>query len=185
MSFPKYPKYKDSGVKFLGEVPEHWTVHKFGFAGKLQGGFAFSASDFAPEGTVVVRMNNLKRGVLDLSEAVRISETCCNSKVALNTGDMLWGMSGSTGETGSLGNYARVRENDLPCQLNQRVGRFLVNNLITLDFLESVIQTPYFYEQVMLAVTGTAQFNISSEQVHACVVAIPCSTKIASTLYCS
>ncbi len=26
MSFPRYPKYKDSGVEWLGEVPEHWDV---------------------------------------------------------------------------------------------------------------------------------------------------------------
>lgn len=26
MSFPKYPAYKDSGVQWLGEVPEHWSV---------------------------------------------------------------------------------------------------------------------------------------------------------------
>ena len=26
MSFPKYPKYKDSGVEWLGEVPEHWDI---------------------------------------------------------------------------------------------------------------------------------------------------------------
>jgi type I restriction enzyme S subunit len=26
MSFPKYPKYKDSGVEWLGDVPEHWEV---------------------------------------------------------------------------------------------------------------------------------------------------------------
>jgi type I restriction enzyme S subunit len=26
MSLPKYPKYKDSGVEWLGEVPEHWEV---------------------------------------------------------------------------------------------------------------------------------------------------------------
>lgn len=26
MSFPKYPAYKDSGVEWLGEVPEHWVV---------------------------------------------------------------------------------------------------------------------------------------------------------------
>jgi hypothetical protein len=24
MSFPRYPSYKDSGVEWLGEVPEHW-----------------------------------------------------------------------------------------------------------------------------------------------------------------
>ncbi|MEX2541633.1 MAG: restriction endonuclease subunit S [Trueperaceae bacterium] len=26
MSFPKYPKYKESGVEWLGEVPEHWRL---------------------------------------------------------------------------------------------------------------------------------------------------------------
>lgn len=26
MTFPSYPAYKDSGVEWLGEVPEHWTV---------------------------------------------------------------------------------------------------------------------------------------------------------------
>ena len=26
MSFPRYPKYKDSGVEWLGDVPEHWDV---------------------------------------------------------------------------------------------------------------------------------------------------------------
>ena len=28
MSFPRYPKYKDSGVEWLGEVPEHWEVQR-------------------------------------------------------------------------------------------------------------------------------------------------------------
>jgi len=26
VSFPRYPKYKDSGVEWLGEVPEHWVT---------------------------------------------------------------------------------------------------------------------------------------------------------------
>ena len=28
MSFPRYQKYKDSGVEWLGEVPEHWSIGK-------------------------------------------------------------------------------------------------------------------------------------------------------------
>ncbi len=28
MSFPRYPKYKDSGVEWLGQVPEHWAVKR-------------------------------------------------------------------------------------------------------------------------------------------------------------
>jgi len=26
MSFPRYERYKESGVEWLGEVPEHWGV---------------------------------------------------------------------------------------------------------------------------------------------------------------
>jgi type I restriction enzyme, S subunit len=29
MSFPRYPAYKPSGVEWLGEVPEHWSVNRF------------------------------------------------------------------------------------------------------------------------------------------------------------
>ena len=28
MSFPRYPKYKDSGVEWLGQMPEHWEVER-------------------------------------------------------------------------------------------------------------------------------------------------------------
>ncbi|MES2237385.1 MAG: restriction endonuclease subunit S [Pseudomonadota bacterium] len=31
MSFPRYPKYKDSGVEWLGAVPEHWSVKRIGY----------------------------------------------------------------------------------------------------------------------------------------------------------
>ena len=165
---------KDSRIEWLGEVPEHWEVHKLGYSATLQGGFAFPADTFGAEGTAVVRMNNLKRGELDLGDAARIRESCCIEKVALHAGDLLWGMSGSIGATGSLGNYARVGENDLPCQLNQRVGRFVANPaVLDIDYLESLIQSPTFYDQVVLAVTGTAQFNISCEQVEACLIALP------------
>ena len=35
MSFPRYPKYKDSGVEWLGQVPEHWEVKRLRFAAEL------------------------------------------------------------------------------------------------------------------------------------------------------
>jgi len=35
MSFPRYPKYKDSGVEWLGEVPEHWRVKRLRFVAEL------------------------------------------------------------------------------------------------------------------------------------------------------
>ena len=38
MSFPRYPAYKDSGVEWLGEVPEHWEVKKLKNIGSFAGG---------------------------------------------------------------------------------------------------------------------------------------------------
>ena len=41
MSFPRYPKYKDSGVEWLGEVPEHWTAIPAKRLGRLKAGTGF------------------------------------------------------------------------------------------------------------------------------------------------
>lgn len=35
MSFPRYEVYKDSGVKWLGEVPQHWNSKKLKFIFRL------------------------------------------------------------------------------------------------------------------------------------------------------
>lgn len=31
MSFPRYKSYRESGVEWLGEVPEHWEVKRIGY----------------------------------------------------------------------------------------------------------------------------------------------------------
>jgi len=35
MSFPRYRQYRDSGVEWLGEVPEHWEVQRLRFVAEL------------------------------------------------------------------------------------------------------------------------------------------------------
>ena len=44
MSFPRYPKYKDSGGEWLGEVPEHWQVIPIRWAARLESGHTPSRS---------------------------------------------------------------------------------------------------------------------------------------------
>ena len=38
MSFPRYPKYKPSGVEWLGDVPEHWELRRLKFLCDIQTG---------------------------------------------------------------------------------------------------------------------------------------------------
>lgn len=165
---------QDSGEKWLGEVASHWRVTPLKWFTRLQSGFAFKAERFGDIGTRLVRMNNLKRGALDLEEAVCIADEDVNMSVMLCAGDILLGMSGSIGETGSLGNFAVVTEEDLPCLLNQRVGRFqFVGDELLPDYLKLVIQSASFLDPIFLAATSTAQFNISPSQVGATMFALP------------
>ncbi len=46
MSFPRYERYKDSGVEWLGEVPEHWEVRSIKFViSKIDSGTSVNATD--------------------------------------------------------------------------------------------------------------------------------------------
>ena len=169
-----YPAYKDSGLEWLGKVPEYWEIMRLKQLSRIQGGFAFSTDSFGNEGIPVVRMNNIRRGLLGLYDVVRIPEDKCKNAFALNEGDIIYGLSGSIGATGSLGNYAIVRRGDVPAQLNQRIARFRpITDRITKKFLVGSLQTKVFYEQVLSYTTGTAQFNVSTNDIGNVVLALP------------
>jgi type I restriction enzyme S subunit len=168
------PQLKDSNGFWLGSVAAHWTVAPLKRFARLQSGYAFKADTFTDSGIKLVRMNNIKRGSLDLEEAVCVPREDNNPQVSLRIGDIVLGMSGSIGESGSLGNFGVVRQQDLPCLLNQRVGRFqLDSRKMTTDFLMLVIQSTAFLDPIFLAATSTAQFNISPTQVGSIAVAAP------------
>ena len=164
---------KDSSVEWLGKIPRHWKVIRLKYDAPLQGGYAYKCDAFQIDGVPVVRMNNLRRGLLDLTEAARISPIECIEAFSLNEGDLLIGLSGSIGQTGRLGNYAIVRLEDLPCQLNQRVGRFQLSGKLQSDFLCFFIAAAPFTESMIADSTGTAQFNISPDSVGEVALGLP------------
>mgnify|MGYP006287672937 CR=1 FL=1 len=45
VSFPRYEKYKDSGVEWLGEIPEHWGIKKLKYVAKIINGSTPSSSN--------------------------------------------------------------------------------------------------------------------------------------------
>src|SRR5690554_352263 len=45
--FKAYPAYKDSGVDWLGEVPEHWALHKLKYIARFSGGGTPSKENLA------------------------------------------------------------------------------------------------------------------------------------------
>ncbi len=62
MSLPRYPKYKDSGVKWLGQVPEHWEIKAIKHVVEMRSGEAITSESIAEEGNYPVFGGNGLRG---------------------------------------------------------------------------------------------------------------------------
>ena len=157
----------ENGTKFRGD----WKKGKLGDLAKIDSGFAFKSSDFTDsfDGTPIIRMNDLKKGGLNISEAAQVSKEITNSlqRFRLNSGDFVFGMSGS------LSNYGWVKEKDLPCYLNQRVGRLVANErgnqmFVTYLYLSEIVQ-----QNILDKAAGAAQLNISVNDLRSIQVFYP------------
>ena len=96
MSFPKYEAYKDSGVEWLGEVPEHWTVSFLKNYISTINGFGFSSSDFQDEGVPFIRAGNIKNKSITQPEIFLPDEVVQQyERVILEGGDIVISMVGS------------------------------------------------------------------------------------------
>jgi type I restriction enzyme S subunit len=61
-AYRPYPKYKDSGVEWLGDVPEGWAVIKLSFVAYLRSGESITSIDIEDTGTYPVFGGNGPRG---------------------------------------------------------------------------------------------------------------------------
>ena len=62
MSFPRYTRYKDSGVEWLGEVPEHWEICALKRIVSMQSGESITAESIEESGDYPVFGGNGLRG---------------------------------------------------------------------------------------------------------------------------
>ena len=77
MSFPRYPKYKDSCIEWLGELPEHWEVARLGsLASKIGSGKTpyGGGESYADEGVMFIRSQNVYDEGLFLDDVVFVKE---------------------------------------------------------------------------------------------------------------
>jgi type I restriction enzyme S subunit len=96
-------KMKDSGVEWLGEVPEHWVVKRLKFIANVQTGIA-KGKDNSDKDTVEVpylRVANVQDGYLDLEEVATIEVSSADvARYLLQPGDVLMNEGGDFDKLG-------------------------------------------------------------------------------------
>jgi type I restriction enzyme S subunit len=87
----KYPKYKDSGVEWIGEIPEHWEMVKLKFLGKSLIGLSYQPEDVVDDetkGILVLRSSNIQDGKLSLEDNIYVTSKV-KPEIVLKEGDIL------------------------------------------------------------------------------------------------
>ncbi len=147
-----------------------WREVQLGELVRCQSGFAFKSRDWSTSGVPVVKIRDVRSGVvrLDGVSFVASDAAAAAQRFLLRRGDVLITMSG---EIGSVGVY----RHDRSALLNQRVGRFelLNSSAADLNFLTFALQDPaqkHYFESVAY---GVAQPNISPSLIGRARVRIP------------
>ncbi|MEZ9784070.1 restriction endonuclease subunit S [Vibrio breoganii] len=87
---------KDSGVEWLGDVPEHWRVSQLKHHVDTVNGFGFSSSDFQEEGVPFIRAGNIKNKTI-VKPDIHLPHEVVDKyrRVILNDGELVISMVGS------------------------------------------------------------------------------------------
>ena len=162
----RYSEYKDSGVKWIGEIPRHWEISHIKHHSQFINGYAFDSKIFNNnnKGVKVIRIGNID-GTLNYdtcifasieSNLIRQFKTCKN--------DILIAMSGAT-----IGKSCKVSEDD-EAYINQRVG---IIRCQCFSYMHYYIQAPLFRIFIDINNAGCAQPNISSSTIGNMLFPIP------------
>lgn len=66
-------KMKDSGVEWLGMIPQSWERTKVKFIGDVILGLTYSPNDVVEDGILVLRSSNVQDGKIDMDDCVYVS----------------------------------------------------------------------------------------------------------------
>lgn len=81
---------KDSGIEWIGEIPEEWEIIKMKRIGKCRNGLTYSPNDIvsSEDGTLVLRSSNIKNGQLVYTDNVYVNREISN-ELMVHEGDIL------------------------------------------------------------------------------------------------
>ena len=169
--YQAYPEYKDSGIDWIGDIPEHWIVAELKRYAWVQGGYAFSSDSFVDSGIPVIRIGDIKQdGTISLESCKYIQDEVSTQykDFEVRSGDLLMAMTGATiGKAGWFKGSQRAL-------LNQRVGSFKCNkSFLNYKFFWYVLNSLGYQEYIRITAFGGAQPNISDTGMVSYQSAIP------------
>lgn len=163
---------KDSGVEWLGQVPEHWVVARLKQVIEIGSSISYGIvqpGDALDEGIPFIQTTNISQGNLDLEALPKTSELIEKNypRSRLSGGEVILGIRASIGA-------AYVVPNELKgVNLSRGVARIQPSNLISSEFLVWFFQTNAVDQYWGLSKQGSTFSEVSIETVRELCVVLP------------
>ena len=109
IKYKRYERYKDSGVEWIGEIPEHWGVSKIKFTTYVKGRIGWQglrADEFIDEGPYLVTGTDFVDGLVNWDSCYHISMERYNEAppIQLRENDLLITKDGTIGKVAIVKN---------------------------------------------------------------------------------
>lgn len=144
-------------------------IDRIGRSIKVQAGFAFKSKDITSSGTIkLVKIANVHFEDLTWDDVSYVPDSFIDmhKKFALQEGDLLIALTRPVIKSLNVVKTATVRKKDLPCLLNQRVARFLIDQTqINKRFFLQYCYTEFFKNTVEGLCPPGLQPNVSTNQI--------------------
>ncbi|EGG0584968.1 TPA: restriction endonuclease subunit S [Campylobacter jejuni] len=156
--------FKESGIEWLGEIPEHWEVVKINKIVTFVNGYAFENFDFNPIFEIpVIRIGDMQKEKILYDNCLKTKEKEKLKQFLISNNDILIALSGAT--TGKIA----FCDTDNKAYINQRVA--IVRSKLKL--VKYYFLTRGFSLLIELACNGSAQPNISTKEIGEFKIPLP------------
>jgi len=170
-------KIKNSGIEWLGEIPEHWEVKKIKYVtSKIGSGITPSggANVYLDEGIILLRSQNIHFDGLKLDDVAFISDEMHNSMENSKAykGDVLLNITGA-----SIGRCFFLEDNIGEVNVNQHVCILRPKDLIKTKYLYYNLSSNIGQIQINLCQTGGNREGLNFEQLKNFIIFLPSNSE--------
>ena len=148
----RYDAYKDSGVEWIGEIPEHWEMIKLKYLGKALIGLSYQPDEVVDDdtqGILVLRSSNIQNGKLSLLDNVYVKSKV-KEDLKVKEGDIL--ICSRNGSRSLIGKNITISKE----LVGNTFGAFMtVLRTRHYKFISKVFNSRVFSEQSGLFLTST------------------------------
>ena len=165
---PRYESYKDSGVQWLGEIPNHWNTmavrrileeHRQGY---------YTNEPYIDDGVKLARITDIQQtSEMDLDNSPRVENKAELKEFFLKENDFLFA------RTGGAGSFGIVRQKDLPAVYASYLIRFRFKENIEAEYLKFFFKSSYFLNSLVANIHGGVNQNIHAEDIKSTFLALP------------